>query len=211
MKNQTEKVFRTWSYQVQFILKNKNSKSAKAIESILSSYKIDVIRDLYEIPLHQYGIMVENAPTEEEQARLNDMLLQLYQAGSLTGSDYVTLTRIFNYKDAQQLMAIRESKNRERRSQELQQQQQTLLQQEAIKVQGKQNEVKIKAQTEIQKVITQGEVDKFLAQFGLQADMMLQQQGIIGKVGLQRERIAGQLEKVNRSGQKQQQKPIPIV
>ena len=52
---------------------------------------------------------------------------------------------------------------------------------------------------------------KFLAQFGLQADMMLQQQGIIGKVGLQRERIAGQLEKVNRSGQKQQQKPIPIV
>src|SRR5438045_4846346 len=41
-KEQTEKIFKTWACQVQWILKNKGSASAKTLESILSSYKVDV-------------------------------------------------------------------------------------------------------------------------------------------------------------------------
>lgn len=209
IKNQTEKVFRTWAHQVQHILKNKESKSAKAIESILSSYKIDVIRDLYTIPMHQFGIMVENAPDEQEQAELNMILLELYRTGSLTGSDYVTLRRVFNYKDAQQLMALRESKNKEERKAEAAAGQQAAMQMKQMDTQAKLASDQMKSQTEIQKTITQGEIDKWLAQYGLQADLVRQQSQTIGKQGLQRERIAGQLEKANRQGQKAAQQPIP--
>jgi hypothetical protein len=208
-RNQIETVLRVWASQIQMILKKKGTKAAKTLEAIASNYKIDVIRDLYEIPLHQYGIKVEDVPTEEQQAELNIMMQELLRAGAITGSDWATLKRVFNYKDAAQLMSIREKRTNEDQRRREAEAQQTALQARQIDANAKLQVKQMDNEAELQKEITKGQIQKWLAQYQLQADLMLQQATTAGKTSMQRERIAGQLEKVRQSAAANQSAPLP--
>ncbi len=210
-KNQTEKVFKSWACMVQYILKSKTSASAKTLESILSTYKVDVIRDMGQIPLHQFGIMVENTPTEEQQQELNIMLQESFKADKITSLDFVTLKRIFNYKDAQQLFAIRERKKRERDMALGQQNQQLAMQLKQAEQKNQAGQTQMKVQGGLQEEQIKAEVQKWLAQFGAQAQAALAQ--LTGQIKLtaQRERTSGQLQKVDKQANVQYQQPMSAV
>jgi len=207
-KYQTEKVMKCWSSQIQYILKRRSSASAKTLESILSAYKIDIIESMKDIPLHQWGIMVENAPDEQQQQELNMLLIESLRADKISTVDYVTLKRVFNYKDAAQLLAIREKKKREKDAMAQQANIQAALQQKQIEEQGKLAQTNMKVQGDIQKEITKADVQKWLAQFGSQAEAaLLQLQGQL-KINQQRERMQGQLQKVDKQVAGSNQKPM---
>lgn len=210
-KNQTEKIFKQWAFQTQYILKYRNSPSAKAIEAICSSYKVAVLQDLHTIPAHSFGIMVENAPTEEQQNDLNNVLIEMFKADRITPVDYFTIRRVFNYKDAQQLLAIRERKQRERKEAELRQQNQAMLAGEQIKANAKLQDSAVKEKGKIQNTITQGEIQKWLAQFGGKLDLILQQNELAAKTSQQRERMAGQLQKAEAVANAHNQQPVPLM
>lgn len=209
-KFQTEKVFRTWAYQVQLILKDRNSPSAKAIEAILSSYKVDALRDLHTIPAHVFGIMVENVPTEAEQEELHQILLQLVTYDKITSMDYFTLRRVLNYKDAQQLLAIRDRKAKEEKNRETAVAIQAQQQEKQTEVQGKLQASQITAQGGVQKEQIRTEADKFIASMNGKIALMLKQLDGTIKDQLQAKRMEGQLNKTRESANLSAQAPVQV-
>lgn len=210
IKKQTEKVFRMWGHQIQYILKHRNSASAKAIEAIIGAYKVDVIRDLHTLPVHQFGIMVENAPNEQEQAELNQMLMEMFQSGRITSSDWVTLRRIFNYKDAAQLMAIRERKNKEREDQVRAQQIAAGAQGEQMKQQGKLANTQMLVQGDQQVELMKSQTLKWLAQFDAQMEQTMARMDAIYKGILQDARGRDQLNKTRELKNSAESGSIPV-
>lgn len=208
VREQTEACFRTWAPEIQYILSKKGTPSYDAIVSIIGAYKVAVIEDLETVPLHQFGIMVESVPTEQEQAELNQVLMEMLMADRISTGDWVTLRRVFSWKDAQQLFAIRENKQRERKQQEMMAQIQAGIQQKQIEVQGKLQNTQMSVQGNLKKEQMQNETDKWLSQFDGRLQMMLQgMQGGIKKK-LQDDRGIDQLNKVRETASLQQQKPI---
>lgn len=207
-KNQTEKVMKAWAHQCQWILKFRNSASAKALEAIMSSYKADVLADMHTIPAHQFGIMIENAPTEEQQADLNNVLIEMFKSSQIAPADYFTIRRIFNFKDAEQLLVIRQRKKKMEDDKIRREQQQAMLAGEGVKAQGKVQETQIKEQGRLKGIATQGQIQQWLAQYGGSIQLQIEQMQMQGKTGLQRERMQGALEKAQRTANTAQQAPI---
>lgn len=130
IKNQLLKTFRTYGNFVQYLCRpaNRSSASFKALENLVGAQKIENIQYLGDLYLNQFGIVVDDAPTEEEQQELRVMLKELVIADRIELSDYYFLRRIVNYKDAQALLVIREKKRKEEKRNE-----QMALAQEATK------------------------------------------------------------------------------
>lgn len=207
-KHQSEKVLRHWGCLAQEILKHRSSPSAKTLEALTSNYKMDILADLNDIPAHQFSIMVENTPTEEEQATLNQLLMQLVLQNRVSIADFVTIKRIFNYKDAAQLLAIRERKMQEKAAAAQGQQQQAVQQIEQMRAQLKMQSLAAQLESDQKIQASKNQKDQWLAQFNSQAQLAQIALQAQAKAGLQRERMDGQVRKVQEQNAKERQQPL---
>lgn len=208
MRFQTEQVFKTWASQVQYILKHRGTASYRAIEAIIGSYKVKVLEDLHTIPSHQFGIMVENVPTEQEQAELNAVLQEMLVSDRINLSDWVTIRRVFNWKDAQQLLAIRERKRREEKREEMQIMNQAMLQGVQMEQEGKLQNTNIGAQATIQKEKIKSDTTKWQKSF--EANVQQQLAKLNGQIKdiLQERRAQHQKDKAREVASMNTQKAI---
>lgn len=210
MKNQTEKVFRMWANLIQVILKHRGSPAYNAVERIVGAYKMEVLADLHTIAAHRMGIMVENAPSEEEQSLLNQMMFDMARAGRISSSDYFTIKRIFNYKDAAQLLAIKERKEKERLAQERREQYQSA---EAIAQNREQSRLagmQMMSEGEVKEEMVKADLAKWLAIYNTASGVQkMKMEGNIKKF-LQDARGADQLNKARETANQNAQKPLGV-
>jgi hypothetical protein len=109
-KRLTEATVETWAPMIQFICRpeNKNTEARKALENIIGAYKVDIIRDMDDLSIHQFGLVVTDAPDEEAQAELKQLLYALLQGQRIELSDFFLVRRVMNYKDAEQILVLKE-------------------------------------------------------------------------------------------------------
>lgn len=125
---------------------------------------------------HEFGVKIEDRPTEEQKARLMQILQASVAQGQVDFEDAVFIEQITNLKQAQQVLAYRIKRKREdaeRKAKEMQQmngqiQQQSAQASEQAKQQTVQVEMQAKMQMEKLKAELQSELQKQKYQFELE-------------------------------------------
>jgi len=86
------------------------------IQSI-SSYNVEVLKELDKLNLHDFGIYLELEPDEEEKAQLEQNIQIALQSGSIDLDDVIDVRQIKNLKLANELLKLRKKKKAEQAQQ----------------------------------------------------------------------------------------------
>jgi hypothetical protein len=190
-RHQTEQMLQGWTPMIQFICRkeNRGSEARKALENIIGARKIDVLNDMDSLPAHLFGLRVEDAPNEEAQAELKDIMMQLLRTGGLEFSDYFAIRRILNFKDAQQLLVIKEKKRKAEMRAAQQENNAAMLQAEQMRSNTRLQEKTISAQGEIQEEQVKAESNHAL--FDKKAALELQLKQIDAQIEVNKKAMQG--------------------
>lgn len=138
------------------------------------------------LALYEFGIFIEDRPTDEQRA----MLMQQVQAGQANGmldiEDAIIIQNTDNLKVAQQLLAYKIKKRREQAQQEAQQQQQmnaqVQMQSAQAAEQAKQQTLQVEAQVKSQLIQVEKEMEAKLLEIKYQYELMLEEMRQTGKL-----------------------------
>ena len=154
----------------------------------ISSFNVEVLKEIEKLNLHDFGIYLELEPDEEEKAQLEQNIQIALQSGSIDLDDVIDIRQIKNLKLANELIKLRKKKKTEA----MQQQQMANIQAQAqanaeasekaamAEVQKQQaltqEKVSIeqaKSQFEIQRLQTEAQIKKELMAMEFQYNMQL--------------------------------------
>jgi len=79
----------------------------------LNSNTLQFIKGSEDVPLHDYGIMLDERPTEDQKQMLLMQIQQDQAAGYLDTADALYIMNVYNVKQAQQMLAYKVRKNKE--------------------------------------------------------------------------------------------------
>jgi hypothetical protein len=138
------------------------------------------------LALHEFGIFIEDKPTDEQRG----MLMQQVQAGQANGmldiEDAIIIQNTDNLKVAQQLLAYKIKKRREQAQQEAMQQQQqnaeVQMQSAQAAEQAKQQTLQVEAQVKSQLIQVEKELEGKLLEMKYQYELMLEEMRQTGKL-----------------------------
>lgn len=139
-----------------------------------------------DLGLYEFGIFLEDKPTDEQRA----MLMQQVQAGQVNGlldiEDAIIIQNTDNLKVAQQLLAYKMKKRKEEMQAEAMQQQQMNAQVQAQSAQAaeqaKQQTLQVEAQVKQQLIQTEKEYEAKLMELKYQYELQLEQLRQTGKI-----------------------------
>lgn len=194
IQTQYQSLFNVWAYYIQQTIK-KGGAGKKAIENIVGSRKIDILRGLNEIPVHQIGIIITLGQREEERAQNEQELQRLRQMGVLNSADIYEIRKTKNPKDAAWLIAVKE--NRFQKRQEQMQLAQMETQKQIVEQQG-QNQIQqtqAAGETQLQLIQAEGAKEARIMTLANQLNMSQKQIDALIKRTLQSERIQQQTDK----------------
>jgi hypothetical protein len=142
------------------------------------------------IALREYGIMLEERPTDDQRQILMMQVQQDIANGMLDTSDALYILNVYNVKQAQMLLAYKVKKNKQAmHAQQMQMNQQTIEGQQqsaAMAEQMKQQTVQVQLQADLAKIEAQGQWDYKLKQLDgeiqLQKNQLDNQIKMAGKV-----------------------------
>jgi hypothetical protein len=194
IQSQYQALFNVWAYYIQQAIK-KGGAGKRAIENIIGSRKIDIIKGLNEVPLHQIGIKITLGQREEERAQNEQELQRLRQAGVLNSADIYEIRKTDNPKDAAWLIAVKET--RWQKKQEKMKREQLAAQQQIAETQGQNMIAQTQAtgQNQINAIREEGATEARLMTYANQLGLSTKQVDALIKRTLQRERISQQTEK----------------
>jgi hypothetical protein len=138
------------------------------------------------LALYEFGIFIEDKPTDDQRA----MLLQQVQAGQAGGmldiEDAIVIQNTDNLKVAQQILAYKIKKRREQAQQDSMQQQQMngqiQMQSAQASEQAKQQTLQLEAQVKSQLIQVEKEMDAKLLEMKYQYEIMLEELRQTGKI-----------------------------
>lgn len=138
------------------------------------------------LALYEFGIFIEDKPTDDQRA----MLLQQVQAGQAGGmldiEDAIVIQNTDNLKVAQQILAYKIKKRREQAQQDAMQQQQMngqiQMQSAQAAEQAKQQTLQLEAQVKSQLIQVEKEMDAKLIEMKYQYELMLEELRQTGKI-----------------------------
>jgi hypothetical protein len=147
------------------------------------------------VALYEFGIFLEDRPTDDQRA----MLMQQVQAGQAGGlldiEDAIIIQNTDNLKVAQQLLAFKIKKRREQEEEKAMRQQQmnAQVQQESAMVaeQAKQQTIQVEGQMKAQLIQVEKELDSKLLEMKYQYELQLEQLRQTGKVATKQEENKG--------------------
>jgi len=147
------------------------------------------------VGLYEFGIFLEDKPTDDQRA----MLMQQVQAGQMNGmldiEDAIIIQNTDNLKVAQQLLAYKVKKRREQEEDKAMRQQQmnAQVQQESAMVaeQAKQQTIQVEGQMKAQLIQVEKELDSKLLEMKYQYELQLEQLRQTGKVVTKQEENKG--------------------
>lgn len=152
----------------------------------LGSNTLNFIRINPNIHLHEYGIILEDKPTDDQRA----MLMQQVQASQINGlldiEDAIIIQNTDNLKVAQQLLAYKVKKRREEeeaKAMRMQEMNAQVQQQSAmVAEQAKQQTIQVEGQIKSQIIQVEKEFDAKLLKLKYQYELQLEQMRQTGKV-----------------------------
>ena len=152
--------------------------------SAIGKYSVEIINEIKDMYLHDFGVYVELHPDEEEKATLEQHLQISLQQGKIDIDDAIDIQGVKNVKVASQLLKVRKQR-REREAQERQQQnmqQQAKANQEAALAaeQGRQQTelAKKQAEMEILQMESQLRIQEMEKEFELKRILIREQKGL---------------------------------
>jgi len=128
----------------------------------IGKFNVGILEEMSDLYMHDFGIMLELMPDEEEKATLENNIQVALQQGSIDLSDAIDIREVKNLKLANQLLKVKQKKRQER----LQAEQQANIQAQA------------QANAQAQQVAAQAEVDKDQAMFQTKAQLEQLKAGI---------------------------------
>lgn len=176
------------------------SPSKEAFIQKIGGFNVGVLEELNDLYLHDFGIVLELSPDDEEKGMLENNIQTALSAGLIDLSDAIDIREVKNLKLANQLLKLRR-KQKQLRDQEIQQQN--------IQAQAQAN-------AQAQQVAAQAEIQKEQALFQTKAQLeqmkaQLDQQKMQSEVQLKKELMAlefqynMQLKGIEVDGQKQKE------
>jgi len=176
------------------------SPSKEAFIQKIGGFNVGILEELNDLYLHDFGIVLELSPDDEEKGMLENNIQTALSAGLIDLSDAIDIREVKNLKLANQLLKLRR-KQKQLRDQEIQQQN--------IQAQAQAN-------AQAQQVAAQAEIQKEQALFQTKAQLeqmkaQIDQQKMQSEVQLKKELMAlefqynMQLKGIEVDGQKQKE------
>ena len=135
----------------------------KVYVKALGSDSIEFFKVSPHVTAHEYGIILEDKPTEHQKEQLNKRIEQALQAGQITIADSLLVENLENVKQAQEVLAYRIEQNIKK-----QQEQSSVLQQQNAEIQNqaaqnaevaKQQTIQVETQSKLQLLQAKAESD----------------------------------------------------
>jgi hypothetical protein len=104
-----------------------NPLTANSLKQSISTYNVDVLEEMKNLNLHDFGIFLEIEPDEEEKQQLEQNIQVSLQNGGIDLEDAIDIRQVKNLKLANQLLKLK----RKRKQKEVQQQQLANIQAQA--------------------------------------------------------------------------------
>lgn len=160
---------------------------------------VELLDEIKELNLHDFGIYIELHPDEEERNMLEQNIQISLSAGKIDIDDAIDIRSIRNIKIASQLLKVR--KRRKEKMDQKRQQENIALQAEANQQatltaeQAKQQTVYVEAETEAKliQLRAQIEMERMQQEFQLKAQLIQMQKGMDGQI--KQSEIQSQLDK----------------
>ena len=173
------------------------SDMAESFVKAIGKYSVELLREISDLYLHEFGIFIEVHPDEEEKQMLEQNIQVSLSAGKIDIDDAIDIRSIKNVKIASQLLKIRkkrkEKDDQRKQQQNIQQQSQANQQAAVASEQAKQQTkmAEIQGESELEKLKSQLRIQEMDAEFEKKAQLMQMQQQFAG----QREARVVQLQK----------------
>ena len=182
----TQRVAECVGYRISDILEYSDMKE-DFIKNI-GRYSVDILDEIKELHLHDFGIFIELHPDEEEKQMLEQNIQTSLSAGKIDIDDAIDIRSIKNVKIASQLLKVR--KKRKEKLDNKRQQENIALQAEANQQaaltaeQGKQQTAlaKMEAEARIKQLEAELEMQRMQQEFFLKSELIKLQKGIEGQI-----------------------------
>jgi hypothetical protein len=182
----TQRVAECIGYRISDILEYSDMK--EDFVKNIGKYSVDILEEIKELHLHDFGIFIELHPDEEEKQMLEQNIQTSLSAGKIDIDDAIDIRSIKNVKIASQLLKVR--KRRKEKLDNKRQQENIALQAEANQQaamaaeQGKQQTAlaKLEAEAKIKQLEAELEMQRMQQEFYLKAELIKLQKGIEGQI-----------------------------
>ena len=163
----TQKLAECVAYRISDVLEY--SDMSEDFVKNIGRESMDILRDIKDLHLHDFGIFIEIHPDEEEKAVLEQNIQASLSAQKIDIDDAIDIRMVRNSKMASQLLKVR--KRRKEKLDNKRQQENIALQSEA-----NQQAALTAEQGKQQTIMAQGEIDAKLAQMKAEFEMQKMQQ-----------------------------------
>lgn len=179
----TERLSYNISLRIQDAAKEGNLEGyVKAI----GSNSLEFLKVSPDVTLHEYGIFLQDKPTEFDKEKLARRLEQALQSNQITIADSIAVENIDNLKQAEELLAYKIELNREQQQKESLQNQQmnAQIQQQSSQAaeQAKQQTIQLQAQTKLELMKQEKEFDIAMLDRKYQYEMELEKLRVTGRI-----------------------------
>ena len=182
----TQRLAECISYRISDILEYSDMKE-DFIKNI-GRHSVDILEEISELHLHDFGVFIELHPDEEEKQMLEQNIQTSLSAGKIDIDDAIDIRSIKNVKIASQLLKVR--KRRKEKLDNKRQQENIALQAEANQQaamaaeQGKQQTAltKMEAEAKIKQLEAELEMQRMQQEFFLKSELIKMQKGIESQI-----------------------------
>lgn len=164
----------------------------------IGSHSTDILDDIADLYLHDFGVHIEVAPDEEEKAQMEANIQVALQRDQITLEDAIDIRELKNVKLANELLKVKrknkDKQDQEREMQKMQAQTQSNIQSSQAAAQSKMQQIQMEAQAKMQIKRAEAEYDT----------MKLQQEAEL-KLSLMDKEFQYQMALANVSGEAQKE------
>ena len=144
----------------------------------IGKYNLNILEEIKNLYLYDFGIFVEMSPDEEEKQQLEQNIQMSLQNGGIDLEDAIDIRTINNLKMANQLLKVKrkqtkaEVQQQQQQQQEMQAQQAQQLQQQAAQAAMQQTQAELQAKIQIKQAEIAFEIEKQKNEAGLKRQLM---------------------------------------
>ena len=144
----------------------------------IGKYNLNILEEIKNLYLHDFGIFVEMSPDEEEKQQLEQNIQMSLQNGGIDLEDAIDIRTINNLKMANQLLKVKrkqtkaEVQQQQQQQQEMQAQQAQQLQQQAAQSAMQQTQAELQAKIQIKQAEIAFEIEKQKNEANLKRQLM---------------------------------------
>jgi hypothetical protein len=147
----TKKLAEAISYRISDILEY--SDMAERFINQIGRYNVDILAEISNLYLHDFGVYIEVSPDEEEKAQLEANIQMALSRDQITLEDAIDIRELRNIKLANELLKVKrktkEQMDMQREQQRMQMQTESNIQSSQAAAQAKQQQIQMDAQSKI--------------------------------------------------------------